>query len=407
VPKSSNEEVAAAGGQGRYRDGLSVGESLLAAAIARRVRPSSKRAIAAWAAETTLPERFGVPADALTSQHFWDQMDSVPLAAIKQIEQRLLVKVLATEPIGLGAIAYEATNFFTYLDSRNARSQLAQRGPSKQRRHDLRQLGLALMVSEEGQIPLGQVLCEGSRADLKSFASQLEPLRRRLAALSPQPQQLTLVFDPGAESQAHLEQARQLGLAYVTALKPSHDRPWLAEDSRRLEAITLSSGEQVWACRSRRLVHGVEHTVVTVFSPRLYEGQRRGLQQQLRAALRQLGAGLAASEGRDGRGAAASGAHLRPPVPAGSAAVRGAPGGPCGGDPALGGRGGAATNRAAVLRLAAAGHHPPAMDEGADHRSLSRAVASRAGVSRSEGPPGFAPSARSITGPIRSSSSMP
>jgi len=153
-----NEEVAAAGGQGRRRDGLSVGESLLA-------------------------------------------------------------KVLATEPIRLGAIAYDTTNFFTYLDSRNARSQLAQRGHSKQRRHDL----------------------------------------------------------------------RQLGLAYVTALKPSHHRPWLAEDSRRLEAITLSSGEQVWACRSRRLVHGVEHTVVTVFSPRLYEGQRRGLQQQLRAALRQLG----------------------------------------------------------------------------------------------------------------------
>ncbi len=284
-----NEEVAAAGGQGRRRDGLTVGESLLAAAIARLVHPCSKRAIAAWAAETTLPERFGVPADALTSQHFWDQMDSVPLAAIPRIEQRLLAKVLATEQIRLGAIAYDTTNFFTYLDSRNARSQLAQRGHSKQRRHDLRQLGLALMVSEEGQIPLGHVLYEGSRADVKSFAAHLEPLRRRLAALSPQPQQLTLVFDQGAESQANLEQARQLQLAYVTALKPSHHRLWLAEDSRRLEPIRLSSGEQVWACRSRRLVHGVEHTVVTVFSPRLYAGQCRGLQQQLGAALRQLG----------------------------------------------------------------------------------------------------------------------
>jgi len=84
-----NEEVVGAGGPGQRRDGLSVGESLLAAAIARLVRASIKRVIAAWAAETTLAERFSVPAGALTSDHFWDQMDSVPLTVIPRIEQRL------------------------------------------------------------------------------------------------------------------------------------------------------------------------------------------------------------------------------------------------------------------------------------------------------------------------------
>ena len=127
------------------------------------------------------------------------------------------------------------------------------------------------------------------RADVKSFSTLLEPLRRRLASLTSQPQQLTLVFDQGAESQANLEQARGLELAYLTGLKPSHHREWLAEDSRRLESITLSSGEQVRACRSRRAVHGVEHTVVTLFSNTLYEGQRRGLEQRLGTALRRLG----------------------------------------------------------------------------------------------------------------------
>jgi transposase len=287
--ETMDRAVAAADGQVRYRDGLSVGQSLTAAAIARLVRPSSKRAIAEWAAQTSLPERFRVRGEALTSQHFWDQMDSVPLAAIEPIEQHLVAAVLEAEQISLNSIAYDTTNFFTHLDTTNARSRLAQRGHSKQRRHDLRQLGLALMVSEEGHIPLAHSLYQGSRVDVKSFAALLEPLRRRLQSLTPQPQQLTLVFDQGAESQANLEQARDLELAYVTALKPSHHREWLAENSKRLELITLSSGEQVRACRSRRLVHGVEHTVVTVFSPTLYEGQRRGLDQHLRAALRQLG----------------------------------------------------------------------------------------------------------------------
>jgi transposase len=281
--------VASAGGEVRHRDGLTTGQSLVLAAIARLVRPSSKRAIAEWAAETSLPDRFHVKADALTSQHFWDQMDSVPLTSIELIEQRLVAAVVSTEQIPLRAVAYDTTNFFTHLDTTNAHSQLAQRGHSKQRRHDLRQLGLALMVSEEGQIPLGHALYEGDRADVKSFSALLEPLRRRLASLTSQPQQLTLVFDQGAESQANLEQARSLELDYVTALKPSHHREWLAEDSRRLESITLSSGEQVRACRSRRTVHGVEHTVVTVFSKTLYEGQRRGLEQHLSAALLRLG----------------------------------------------------------------------------------------------------------------------
>lgn len=286
--KAIDDAVTAAGGELRHRDGLSVGQSLVAAAIARLVHPSSKRAIADWAAQTSLPDRFRVPAAALTSQHFWDQMDSVPLAAVERIEQRLVATVIAAEQIPLQVIAYDSTNFFTHLDTTNTRSQLAQRGHSKQRRHDLRQLGLALMVSEEGQIPLGHSLYQGSRVDVKSFAALLEPLRRRLAALTPQPQQLTLVFDQGAESQSNLDQARELDLAYVTALKPSHHRDWLAEDSQRLEAITLSTGERVRACRSRRRVHGVEHTVVIVFSHRLYEGQRRGLNQHLSSALRRL-----------------------------------------------------------------------------------------------------------------------
>jgi transposase len=284
-----DDAVAAAGGELRHRDGLTAGQSLVLAAVARLVRPSSKRAIAEWVGETSLPDRFRVKGDSLTSQHFWDQMDSVPAAAIEPIEQRLVAAVVASEQIPLRAVAYDTTNFFTHLDTTNARSQLAQRGHSKQRRHDLRQLGLALIVSEEGQIPLGHTLYEGSRADVKSFSVLLEPLRRRLASLTSQPQQLTLVFDQGAESQANLEQARSLELAYVTALKPSHHREWLAQDSRRLESIALSSGEQVRACRSRRAVHGVEHTVVTVFSKTLYEGQRRGLDQHLRTALLRLG----------------------------------------------------------------------------------------------------------------------
>ncbi len=55
-----------------------------------------------------------------------------------------------------------------------------------------------------------------------------------------------------------------------------------------MEPVTLTTGEQAPACRSRRVLDRLEHTVVTVFSRRLWEGQRRGLERQLGWALRQL-----------------------------------------------------------------------------------------------------------------------
>jgi hypothetical protein len=56
---------------------LSIGTTLLLAAINRAVWPCSKRGWAAWAQRTSLPYLFPLRPTALTSQYFWDQMDAV------------------------------------------------------------------------------------------------------------------------------------------------------------------------------------------------------------------------------------------------------------------------------------------------------------------------------------------
>jgi len=273
----------------QVRDGLSVGQSLVAAAIGRACHPSSKRAFASWAEQTSLPERFRVSASALTSQHFWDQMDALGDGGAELLaEEEIVGKALKAESLKPGILAYDTTNFYTHIASTNTRTQLAQRGHNKQRRHDLRQLGLALAVSEDGQIPLGHTLYEGSRPDVRTFAEILSPLRKRLRRLTEGESQLTLVFDQGAESTANLEEVRQEGDHYVTALKPSHHRPWLQEVASQVEDLVLSTGETVRAFRARRPIHGFEQTVVVVFSQALYDGQRRGLHQHLRRAMKQI-----------------------------------------------------------------------------------------------------------------------
>jgi len=270
------------------RDGLSVGQSLALAAIARLCHPCSKRAIAEWAAQTTLPDRFAVAAATLTSQHFWDQMNAMPSDAVAVAEQRIIRGLLQIESLRLSLLAYDTTNFYTHIDSANVRPQLPQRGHNKQHRHDLRQLGLALVVSEAGQIPLAHAVYEGSRNDARSFRELLAPLRRQLQELQPEPAQCTLVFDAGPASMANLEQVRTQGDHYVTTVKPSENRDLLAEAAGKMETVTLRSGEQILAWRSRRAMRGYDHTVVVLRSEKLRAGQKRGLEQQYEKALRQL-----------------------------------------------------------------------------------------------------------------------
>jgi transposase len=274
------------------RDGLSVGESLLAGMISRACAPRSKRAFANWAEATVLPEVMGFAAKDLDSQHFWDQMHALPVTLLGEIEEAIVREVVGIEQLQPHAVAYDTTNFYTHIASTNTRAELPQRGHNKQGRHDLRQLGLALVVDQETQLPLAHVLYEGARSDMRTFADFLKPVRERLRALTLQPQQLTLVFDAGASSKANLQKLEAGSDRYVTAVRPSYQQALLAEAADHLEEVTLSTGAVVRAWRTQRVIAGQQRETVVVFSPQLYEGQVRGLNQHLARCgeqLRELG----------------------------------------------------------------------------------------------------------------------
>src|ERR1017187_7345695 len=112
----------------QVRDALTVGESLVAAMIARACAPPSKRAFADWAKTTHLPDLMHFTSSALTSQHFWDQMNAVPVDKLAVIEQELVREVVRIEQLQLQALAYDTTNFYTHIASTNLRPKLPQRG---------------------------------------------------------------------------------------------------------------------------------------------------------------------------------------------------------------------------------------------------------------------------------------
>jgi len=110
--------------------GPTVGAYLLVAAINRCVKPCSKAATAEWFSGTALRRLVDIEARQLTSQRFWDNMDRVSPEAMIAIEGDLVAHMVREFDIDLRRVLFDATKFFTFIDTFNERSTLAQRGSS-------------------------------------------------------------------------------------------------------------------------------------------------------------------------------------------------------------------------------------------------------------------------------------
>ena len=267
---------------------LSIGTTLLLAAINRAVWPCSKRSWAPWAERTSLPHLFALQPAALTSQYFWDQMDVIPGPALEAIEAELTRKVIHEFALTLDTLFYDTTNFFTYLASDNLRSDLAQRGHSKQKRTDLRQFSLALLVARDGQIPLYASVYEGNQVDAKRFPDSLTAIRQRLEQLVSQIEDLTLVYDKGNNSKANQALVDALPVHYVASLVPTQHADLMAIPTHAYTPLGPGSfaGRPVYRCRCT--LWGAERTLVLYISPTLRRGQIRSLHQQLTKRLEAL-----------------------------------------------------------------------------------------------------------------------
>ena len=62
--------------------------------LGRACHATSKRGFAPWARNTTLGELFAVDVERLTSQHFWDQMEQLPVETIAPIEREIVGRVV-------------------------------------------------------------------------------------------------------------------------------------------------------------------------------------------------------------------------------------------------------------------------------------------------------------------------
>ncbi len=264
----------------QVRDGLSVGESLLLAAIHRAIKPGSKRAFSAWVKQTTLPEIACFNPEKLDSQHFWEQMDTVTDEQLEKVEKEITQRMIAKGLLSSKLLFYDLTNFFTYISTTNEKSKLAQRGRNKQKRNDLKQFGLIQVVTREFLIPVLSQIYEGNKTDRELFIPSLTKIRKKLSDLNLQLEEFTIVFDKGSNSKANFAKLDSSKLPYVACLTAAYHKDLLDIPLSNYQQVKVN-GKECLCYRTRKEIWGKERTIVITPSEKLRQGQLRGLEQAL------------------------------------------------------------------------------------------------------------------------------
>lgn len=285
----------------RRAQGVDVGTYLTIMVLNRCVAPRSKRQLANWYQHTFLRRHLGLPLQALASQRFWDHMGYFTPEALKQLGTALIQELIEAFDVRLDCLLYDPTNFATYLTPHPDRgNQLPQWGYSKQKRFDLLQVNLALLVTRQDGLPLLHEVYGGNTHDSTEFQAIIGQLIDRYQEFQLSCQDLTLIFDKGNNSQTAIKELEASPYHFIGSLRPSTQQTLLA--------LPLEQYEETWrddpqgprvtrAHRVRKTVYGVERTVVVTY----HEPSARAAKKTLEAHLGKAEENLQALQAKIGQ----------------------------------------------------------------------------------------------------------
>jgi len=284
VVRHLNEAVAA----GAVRSGPSAGELILAVAVQRACAPGSKRALATFLAES-VPRVSCLPAERFSGQAFYRVAAGLTAAQLEQAQIAIAREAVARFALSTDVLAFDSTNFDTHIATTTP-GELARRGHAKSKRRDLRVVGLGVLVSETGHVPLLHRTYPGNSSDQAVLASCLEGLGHLHDALDRgegRPGQRTVVRDGGFWSEQLELDLDIAGYHSLISLPLSHSA------AERALAYAAGRGrmkplrgrlKDVRAARLEGPVGKLDRTLVVIESQELLRGQKRGIAVALRQA---------------------------------------------------------------------------------------------------------------------------
>lgn len=180
-------------------------EAISAMVINRLVHPSSKLETWRW------KDRIWEPAwESLNLQHFYRAMDYL-VQHKDRIEETLLKRRDDLFGKSLDLVLFDTTTIKYWGE--HSTSELLKYGYSKEKRMDLKQIIIGVLMSKEG-LPLAHEVWEGNQSDIKSLKVIISRLRDRFDI-----KKIVIVCDRGMVSEKNLKELEEAGYEYIVGVK--------------------------------------------------------------------------------------------------------------------------------------------------------------------------------------------
>ena len=223
--------------------------------ICRFCNPSSELHIAEhYYGSTGLGELLGVPAKKVYDERLYRALDRL-LPHKVELEKHLKSRLGELFGLKYDLLLYDVTS--TYFEGECVANPMAQRGYSRDKRPDCKQVCIGLVVSKCG-MPLGYEVFEGNRTDVTTLKEMVEAIELRYGKAD-----RIWVGDRGMMSKENLEFLKSGDRRYIIGASKGSlkqfERELLAEDWRRIrEGLEVKlcespdgQGEVFILCRSR------------------------------------------------------------------------------------------------------------------------------------------------------------
>lgn len=180
-------------------------ETLLALVTHRLTDPSSKRGMLNWKDGVYEPRW-----EALQLQHVYRAMDYL-MEEKEAFEQAVFKNTVDLFSQKLDVVMLDSTSLVHWGDG--AHSTLLKHGYSKDRRGDLRQIVVGVLMTQEG-VPIAHEVFSGNQVDVKNFPKMIEQLKTKYAI-----NEVVVVADKGMMSPDNMVDLHHKGYKFIVGVR--------------------------------------------------------------------------------------------------------------------------------------------------------------------------------------------
>lgn len=189
----------------KYKYKAKLSESIFAMVVSRIINPASEYKTSNWIEDVYEPKW-----DRISLQHFYRGLDFIERHKV-DFEKELFLKATDLFSQELDLVMFDTTSIKYWGEGGEA--SILQRGYSKEKRGDLKQVIVGILMTKEG-LPIGCEIFPGNTSDLKSFIQVVEKIKGRYKI-----GKIIWVADRGMVSKENIRMLNELKQEYILGVR--------------------------------------------------------------------------------------------------------------------------------------------------------------------------------------------